>query len=97
MCNLSIIIKTLNEEVGISRAIEGALAAAEAHGGEIIVADSGSTDSKVAIALQYPIEVVQLHSAARESHAAVRGDSSCTIYGLATFGNPSSRFTPSVH
>ena len=59
-CNLSIIIKTLNEEVGISRAIESALAAAAAHDGEVIVADSGSTDSTVAIALQYPIKVVQL-------------------------------------
>jgi glycosyltransferase involved in cell wall biosynthesis len=59
-CNLSIIIKSLNEEVGISRAIESALAAAAPHGGEVILADSGSTDGTVAIALQYPIKVVQL-------------------------------------
>jgi glycosyltransferase involved in cell wall biosynthesis len=58
---LGIIIKTLNEEVGVSRAIESALAAAEAHGGGVIVADSGSTDSTAEIALEYPIKVVQLH------------------------------------
>jgi glycosyltransferase involved in cell wall biosynthesis len=59
-CNLTIIIKTLNEEVGISRAIESALAAAAPYDGEVIVADSGSTDRTLAIALEYPIKVVQL-------------------------------------
>ena len=60
MVKVSIVIKTLNEEGNISRAIESALEAAAPHGGEVIVADSGSTDRTVETAMQYPISVVQL-------------------------------------
>jgi glycosyltransferase involved in cell wall biosynthesis len=60
MVKVSIVIKTLNEETTISRAISSALEAAEPHGGEVIVADSGSTDRTVETAMSYPISVVQL-------------------------------------
>jgi len=60
MIRVSIIIKTLNEESNISRAIESALQAVAANGGEVIVADSGSTDRTVEIAMRYPILVVAL-------------------------------------
>lgn len=58
---ISVIIKTLNERRNIARAIESALAAvAEAGGGEVIVADSLSTDDTVAESTVYPVRVVQL-------------------------------------
>ncbi len=60
MVKLSIIIKTLNEESNVARAIESAIRAAAPFGGEVIIADSGSTDRTIEIALQYPITVVQL-------------------------------------
>ena len=60
MVKVSIIIKTLNEEANIARAIESALVAAAPHGGEVIVADSGSRDQTVEIAMRYPTLVVQL-------------------------------------
>lgn len=58
---LSIIIKTLNEEAKIARAIESALAAAKGFPSsiEIVVADSLSTDRTVEIAARYPVRVVQ--------------------------------------
>jgi len=60
MVKVSIVIKTLNEADNISRAIASAIAAAAPHGGEVIVADSGSTDRTIEMAMQYPILVVQL-------------------------------------
>src|SRR5215472_8341942 len=60
MTKVSIIIKTLNEESNIARAIDSALQAAAPYGGEVIVADSGSTDRTVETAIRYPIQVVQL-------------------------------------
>jgi glycosyltransferase involved in cell wall biosynthesis len=57
---LSIIIKALNEETRIAAAIESSLAAATRYGGEVIVADSGSSDGTIAIAGRYPVTVVQL-------------------------------------
>ncbi|MCF7983891.1 MAG: glycosyltransferase [Thiohalocapsa sp.] len=58
--DVSIIIKTLNEEANIARAVESALDALHAVRGEVIVADSVSSDRTVEIASQYPITVVQL-------------------------------------
>jgi glycosyltransferase involved in cell wall biosynthesis len=52
----------LNEEETIARAIESALAAATPYGGEVIVADSGSMDRSVEIAMRYPTLVVQLEN-----------------------------------
>jgi glycosyltransferase involved in cell wall biosynthesis len=62
MVKVSIVIKTLNEESNICRAIESALEAAAPHGGEVIVADSGSTDRTVEMAMEYPVLVVQLNN-----------------------------------
>ncbi len=59
-CAVSIVIKTLNEEKNIARAVESALAGLTEVGGEVIVADSASTDRTVEIASRYPVSVVQL-------------------------------------
>lgn len=58
---VSVIIKVLNEQRNIARAIGSALGAvAEAGGGEVIVADSLSTDDTIRIASGFPVRVVQL-------------------------------------
>lgn len=57
---MSVIIKALNEQARIARAVETALAGVSAVGGEVVLADSGSTDRTVEIAGAYPIRVVQL-------------------------------------
>lgn len=59
---VSIIIKALNEEAKIARAIESSLAAVDELGGdgEVILADSLSTDATVSIAQRYPVRIVQL-------------------------------------
>lgn len=57
---VSIIIKALNEEKRIVPAVESALAAVQAVGGEVVLADSCSTDQTVALAAVYPIRIVQL-------------------------------------
>jgi Glycosyl transferase family 2 len=59
-CTVSIIIKALNEEKRISATIESALAAVAEVGGEVILADSYSTDRTIELAKRYPIRVVQL-------------------------------------
>lgn len=63
-CQVSIVIKTLNEERNIARAIESSLAALREVGGEVVVADSASTDRTVEIASTYPVTVVQLSNPA---------------------------------
>ena len=60
MIKLSIIIKTLNEEENIAKAIESSLSAVAPFNGEVIVADSGSTDRTVEIASSFPATIVQL-------------------------------------
>lgn len=63
---VSIIIKALNEERHIEAAVSSALAAIGALDGEVILADSGSSDRTIEIARQYPIAIVQLaHPAER--------------------------------
>jgi glycosyltransferase involved in cell wall biosynthesis len=57
---VTVIIKALNEEAHIGAAVSSALAAVGTVGGEVILADSGSTDRTVDIARQYPIAVLQL-------------------------------------
>lgn len=56
--SVSIIIKTLNEAERLAATLESALAAAGPDG-EVIVADSGSTDGTIEIALRYPVIVVE--------------------------------------
>lgn len=60
---VSIVIKALNEERKIATAIESSLAALSRCGGEVILADSCSTDRTVEIASAYPIFIVQLERA----------------------------------
>lgn len=59
-CEVSIIIKALNEEKNIARAIESALRATQGMRAEVMLADSLSTDRTVEIASRYPIRIVQL-------------------------------------
>lgn len=59
-CRVSIVIKALNEEKRIARAIETSLQAIRNVGGEVILADSCSTDRTVEIAAAYPIRIIQL-------------------------------------
>ncbi len=59
-CRVSIIIKALNEERRIVAAVESALAAVQTVGGEVVLADSCSSDATVALASNYPIRIVQL-------------------------------------
>ena len=67
---ISIIIKALNEEHRIAGAIESALEALEGHDGEVILADSASTDRTLDIARRYPIRVVTLERIADRSCGA---------------------------
>lgn len=62
---VSIVIKALNEELNIRACIESALAAVAEVGGEVILADSLSTDRTVDIAARYPVTIVQLKHAAQ--------------------------------
>jgi glycosyltransferase involved in cell wall biosynthesis len=59
--DVSIVIKALNEERHIAAAIESALAALTGIDGEVILADSASTDRTIEIAARYPIKIVQLN------------------------------------
>jgi glycosyltransferase involved in cell wall biosynthesis len=64
---VSVIIKALNEERHIAAAIESALAAIHGIDGEVILADSGSSDRTIEIARQYPIRVVRLNNTRERS------------------------------
>lgn len=64
---VSIIIKALNEERRIAAAIESALKALPNGQGEVILADSGSTDRTIEIAQTYPITIVQIEAPAKPS------------------------------
>jgi glycosyltransferase involved in cell wall biosynthesis len=86
---ITIIIKALNEESHIAGAIESAMAALEGLRGEIILADSLSSDCTVEIAAKYPIKIVSLaHDRDRSCGAGVqlgyqysRGEYICLIDG----------------
>jgi cellulose synthase/poly-beta-1,6-N-acetylglucosamine synthase-like glycosyltransferase len=67
---VSVVIKALNEEKHIASAIESALAAIDEVGGEVILADSASTDRTVEIARKYPIKIVQMENARDRSCGA---------------------------
>src|SRR5579864_6438987 len=69
---VSIVIKALNEERHIGATIESALAALTGAGldGEVILADSASTDRTVEIAARYPITIVRLNRSADRSCGA---------------------------
>ncbi len=57
---LTIGIKALNEEHRIAEAIASAIEAARPFNGEVILADCGSVDNTLEIAMQFPIRIVQL-------------------------------------
>jgi glycosyltransferase involved in cell wall biosynthesis len=59
---VSVVIKALNEERNIERAVRSSLDAIAALGrpGEVVLADSLSTDRTVEIASRFPIRIVQL-------------------------------------
>lgn len=57
---IAVVIKALNEAKHIRASIASALAALEGLRGEVILADSGSTDGTLEIAADFPIRVVQL-------------------------------------
>jgi glycosyltransferase involved in cell wall biosynthesis len=59
-CRVSVVIKALNEEEKICAAIESALRAVDEVGGEVVLADSCSSDRTVELASGYPIRIVQL-------------------------------------
>jgi glycosyltransferase involved in cell wall biosynthesis len=59
-CRVCVVIKAFNEEGRICAAIESALRAVAAVGGEVVLADSCSTDRTVERARAYPIRIVQL-------------------------------------
>lgn len=67
---LSIGIKAYNEQTHIARCLESALAAIEKVGGEVILADSGSSDQTVEIGKRYPVRIVELGPSAKKSAAA---------------------------
>lgn len=64
---LSIIIKTLNEERNIGRCIESILNSLADISPEVIVADSGSSDRTIEISMSYPVTIVQLANPAERS------------------------------
>ena len=57
---VSVVIKALNEAGNIRRAIESSLSAVGPFDGEVILADSGSTDGTIETAAELPITIVQL-------------------------------------
>lgn len=67
---MSVIIKALNEEAHIAVAIESAMAALKGMEGEIILADSLSTDRTVEIAKAYPVKIASLDRAEDRSCGA---------------------------
>ena len=64
---ISIIIKALNEEKNIERAIKSSLNALKGFSGEVILADSLSTDKTIQIAKKYKVKIVQLMNACDRS------------------------------
>lgn len=62
MIKVSVVIKALNEAKNIAATIESALKAVASIGGEVILADSFSTDKTIEIASVYPIKIIRLHN-----------------------------------
>lgn len=59
-CTVTVVIKALNEERNIEASIQSALRGVARLGGEVVLADSFSTDQTIALAMAYPIRIVQL-------------------------------------
>jgi GT2 family glycosyltransferase len=54
------VIKALNEQAHIEACLSSALRALQGIGGEVVLADSCSSDATVALARRYPVRIVQL-------------------------------------
>jgi GT2 family glycosyltransferase len=54
------VIKALNEQAHIEACLDSALRALQHIGGEVVLADSCSSDATVALAQRYPVRIVQL-------------------------------------
>lgn len=67
---LSIGIKALNEEQHIEACLRQAVEMAEQLGGEVLLADSGSTDRTVEIARQFPVRILQFADLSERSCGA---------------------------
>jgi glycosyltransferase involved in cell wall biosynthesis len=67
---LTIGIKALNEEKHIAGALASAVRALAPFGGEVILADSGSTDRTIEIARQFPVRIIQLANTSQRSCGA---------------------------
>jgi GT2 family glycosyltransferase len=63
-------IKAFNEETHIAASLASAVKATQPFGGEVILADSVSTDHTVEIAQQFPVRIVQLVNGADRSCGA---------------------------
>jgi glycosyltransferase involved in cell wall biosynthesis len=70
MLKVTVGIKALNEERHIENAIKSALDAVRPFEGEVVLADSGSTDETIAIAMRYDIRIVQLANPSMRSCGA---------------------------
>lgn len=60
MTKVSVIIKALNEVDNIDRAVTSSLEAVAPFGGEVVLADSASTDGTVEKVMNHPITIVRL-------------------------------------
>lgn len=69
-CKVTVGIKALNEERHIAAALQSALAAVRPLGGEVVLADSGSSDRTIPIAREFDVTVVQLSNPAERSCGA---------------------------
>lgn len=67
---ITIGIKALNEEMHIAESLRSAIAAAKDFGGEVILADCGSTDRTIDIARTFPVRIVQLSNSEDRSCGA---------------------------
>ena len=63
-------IKALNEQVHIAESLASAVAAVGPFGGEVVLADSGSTDRTIEIASAFPVAIVQLADPSERSCGA---------------------------
>ena len=74
---VSIVIKALNEEAHIEDCLSSALWALGGIGGEVVLADSCSNDATTTVAMRYPVRIVQLARASKDSAAGKKSGSSC--------------------
>jgi len=63
-------MKAYNEEKHIASALSSAIKAVQPFGGEVVLADSGSTDRTVEVAKRFPVRIVQLANPAERSCGA---------------------------